>query len=161
MSLASTQNPAASAPRPWLPALAPLAQAASPFAEPMLRAAVGLLLVPHGAQKLFGWFGGYGLEATSQFFATKLGLPGWMALAAGTIEFFGGLLLTAGFATRAIAAMVAGIMFVAVFMVHLGAGFFWTDGGVEYPLLWGVAALYFVIRGSGPYSADALIGREI
>lgn len=162
MSLSQVSPAAESAsPRPYVPAVGALAQAASPFAEPMLRVATGLLLVPHGAQKLFGWFGGYGIEATSQFFAAKLGMPGWMAVAAGAIEFFGGLLLAAGFATRAIAAMVFGIMFVAVFKVHLGAGFFWTDGGIEYPLLWGVAALYFVIRGSGQYSVDAMIGREI
>ena len=70
------------------------------FAEPLVRVAAGLFLVPHGAQKLFGWFGGYGIDATGQFFAAKLGLPASLALVAGIIEFFGGLLLAAGIATR-------------------------------------------------------------
>ena len=146
---------------PILPAVAPLTATLAPFAEPMVRIAAGLILLPHGAQKLFGWFGGYGLEATGQFFAAKLGLPASFALLAGLIEFGGGLLLAAGLATRAAAALVTGLMAVAVVHVHLGAGFFWTSGGYEYPLLWGIVALSFAIRGGGRYSVDALIGREI
>ena len=146
---------------PAIPALAPITNALSPLAEPMVRIAAGLLLVPHGAQKLFGWFGGYGLEATGQFFSTKLGLPASLALVAGLIEFVGGLMLAAGLATRVTAALVVGLMTVAVLQVHLGAGFFWTDGGFEYPLFWGVVALAFAIRGGGRYSLDALIGYEI
>jgi putative oxidoreductase len=149
-----------SSPKPLIPAVAPLAQALSPLAEPMIRVTIGLLLVPHGAQKLFGWFGGHGLEATGRFFATKLGLPAGLALLAGLIEFGGGLLLALGLLTRPVAALVAGMMAVAVLGVHLGNGFFWTSGGFEYPLMWGVVALAFVIRGGGRYSADALIGRE-
>ena len=121
----------------------------------------GLLLVPHGAQKLFGSFGGYGIEATGQFFVAKLGLPASLAVMAGIIEFFGGLLFAAGAATRPIAALVFGLMAVAVVQVHLPAGFFWTDGGYEYPLMWGIVALSYVIRGGGRYSVDALIAREI
>lgn len=147
--------------QPLIPAIAPLTQALSPLAEPMVRVAAGLLLVPHGAQKLFGWFGGYGLEATGQFFATKLGLPAGMALAAGLIEFAGGLMLAAGLATRAAAALATGLLLVAAFGVHLGNGFFWTAGGFEYPLLWGIVTLAFVLRGGGRYSLDALIGHEI
>jgi putative oxidoreductase len=145
------------------PILAPIARLSgllSPFAEPLLRAAAGLLLVPHGAQKLFGWFGGYGLDATGQFFASKLGLPASFALLAGLIEFVGGLALALGFLTRPAAALVTALMAVAVVQVHLPLGFFWTAGGFEYPLMWGVVALYFAIRGGGPLSLDALIGRE-
>lgn len=156
MSLVHTTRQA-----PAIPALAPITNALSPLAEPMVRIAAGLLLVPHGAQKLFGSFGGYGLEATGQFFSTKLGLPASLALVAGLIEFVGGLMLAAGLATRVTAALVAGLMTVAVLQVHLGAGFFWTDGGFEYPLFWGVVALAFAIRGGGRYSLDALIGYEI
>ncbi|MDQ2083375.1 DoxX family protein [Xanthobacteraceae bacterium Astr-EGSB] len=155
-SLTSTSSPAA----PVVPAFASLAAASSPFAEPLLRVTAGLLLVPHGAQKLFGWFGGYGVDATGQFFAAKLGLPASLALVAGLIEFAGGLALAFGLLTRPVAALVAGLMAVAVVHVHLPAGFFWTSGGYEYPLLWGVVALVFVIRGGGRYSLDALIGRE-
>lgn len=151
---------AAPAPRRILPFAAPITDALSPFAEPLLRVVVGLTLVPHGAQKLFGAFGGYGLEATGQFFEAKLGLPPVMALIAGLIEFFGGLALAAGLLTRPVAALAAGLLAVAAFQVHWGAGFFWTAGGFEYPLLWAVAALYFALRGGGRYSADAAIGRE-
>jgi putative oxidoreductase len=152
---------ATSSAKPIVPAFSSLADALSPFAEPALRITAGLMLLPHGAQKLFGWFGGYGVEATEQFFATKLGLPPSLALLAGLIEFFGGLALAAGFATRAAAALVVGLMAVAVICVHLPAGFFWTSGGFEYPLLWGTVALYFVVRGGGRYSVDSAIGREI
>jgi putative oxidoreductase len=158
-SLTPVSHPLSSA-KPVVPVFASLAAAFSPFAEPLLRVTAGLLLVPHGAQKLFGWFGGYGVDATGQFFATKLGLPASLALVAGLIEFAGGLALAFGLLTRPVAALVAGLMAVAVVHVHLAAGFFWTSGGYEYPLLWGVVALVFVIRGGGRYSLDALIGRE-
>ena len=147
--------------KPIVPAFAAITDTLSPLTEPLLRAATGLLLVPHGAQKLFGAFGGYGIDATGQFFATKLGLPASFALLAGVIEVFGGIALALGLATRAVAALVVAMMAVAVVQVHLPAGFFWTSGGYEYPLLWGIVALTFVIRGGGRYSLDAAIGREI
>ena len=156
MSLAST-SPA----KPLIPGLDALERTLSPFAEPMLRVAAGLMLLPHGAQKLFGWFGGYGVDATGQFFAAKLGLPASFALIAGLIEVAGGVALALGLATRVAAALVFGLMAVAVIWVHLPVGFFWMNGGLEYPLLWGLVALAFVFRGGGRYSLDALIGREI
>jgi putative oxidoreductase len=146
---------------PLVPAFRPLQEALSPYAEPVVRIATGLFLVPHGAQKLFGWFGGYGIEATGQFFATKLGVPASLAVVAGIIEFFGGLLLAVGLGTRIAAGFVVGMMAVAVLQIHLPNGFFWTDGGFEYPLLWGILALTFVVRGGGRYSLDAAIGVEI
>jgi putative oxidoreductase len=146
--------------KPLIPALARVTEALTPYAEPLVRVATGLLLVPHGAQKLFGWFGGHGLAGTGQFFESKLGLPAWVAVLAGLIEFGGGLLLALGLVTRVAAALVVGLMTVAVIQVHLPNGFFWTEGGYEYPLLWGILALSFVIRG-GRFSLDALIGREI
>jgi putative oxidoreductase len=147
--------------KPLIPVVGALERALSPFAEPMVRVAAGLMLMPHGAQKLFGWFGGYGVDATGQFFAAKLGLPASLALIAGLIEFFGGAALALGLATRVVAALVFGLMAVAVIFVHWPIGFFWTAGGFEYPLLWGLVALAFVFRGGGRYSLDALIGREI
>jgi len=147
--------------KPLVPALSAVTEALSPYAEPLVRVATGLMLVPHGAQKLFGWFGGYGIEGTGQFFASKLGLPASVAVLAGLIEFAGGLLLAFGLATRAAAALVLGLMAVAVIHVHFALGYFWTDGGYEYPLLWGILALSFVVRGGGRFSLDALVGREI
>jgi putative oxidoreductase len=120
-----------------------------------------LLLVPHGSQKLSGWFGGSGIAGTEQFFASKLGLPPWVAVLAGLVEFGGGLLLALSLVTRVAAVLVMGLMTVAVIQVHLPYGFFWTEGGYEYPLLWGILALSFVIRGGGRFALDALIGREI
>jgi putative oxidoreductase len=147
--------------KPLVPALARVTEALTPYAEPLVRVTTGLLLVPHGAQKLFGWFGGYGIAGTEQFFASKLGLPPWVAVLAGLVEFGGGLLLCLGLVTRVAAALVVGLMTVAVIQVHLPNGFFWTKGGYEYPLLWGILALSFAIRGGGRFSLDALIGREI
>ncbi|MBI1776271.1 MAG: DoxX family protein [Proteobacteria bacterium] len=150
-----------SAPKPLVPALGSITEALAPLADPLVRAATGLMLVPHGAQKLFGWFGGYGVAGTGEFFASQLGLPASLALMAGLIEFGGGLLLAFGLATRAAAALIFGLMAVAVVEVHLANGFFWTDGGYEYPLLWSVLALSYVIRGGGRFSLDAAIGREL
>lgn len=149
-----------STPKPIIPVLHGLATLFSPVAEPMVRVTAGLLLIPHGAQKLFGLFGGYGLEATGQFFASKLGLPASFALLAGLIECVGGLMLALGFATRAVAVLVFGVMAVAVVSVHLPNGFFWTSGGYEYPLLWAVVALSYALRGGGRFSLDYLIGYE-
>ena len=147
--------------KPLVPGVAAFERALSPFAEPLVRVAAGLMLLPHGAQKLFGWFGGYGVDATGQFFAAKLGLPAAFALLAGIIEVFGGLALAAGFLTRIAAALVFALMAVAVIWVHWPVGYFWMTGGLEYPLMWGLIALAFVFRGGGAYSVDALIGREI
>ena len=150
-----------SKPRLIVPGLAALYCAGSFIAWPLIRVVCGLFLMPHGAQKLFGWFGGYGVDATGQFFAAKLGLPASFALLAGLIEVFGGLALAAGFLTRAAAALVFALMAVAVIWVHLPIGYFWMTGGLEYPLMWGLVALAFVFRGGGRYSVDALIGHEI
>ncbi|HVY99272.1 MAG TPA: DoxX family protein [Dongiaceae bacterium] len=147
--------------KPLVPVFATIQNAFRPVADVGVRVATGLFLVPHGAQKLFGWFGGYGPEATGQFFATKLGLPASFAVLAGVIEFFGGLALALGLLTRPAAALVTGLMAVAIVSVHLPNGFFAMNGGYEYPLLWGILALSYVVKGGGRYSLDAKIGREI
>jgi putative oxidoreductase len=148
-------------PRPIVPALAPLYANLSKLSYPLIRAATGLVLMPHGAQKLFGWFGGYGLEGTAGFFAQNLGLePGlfWAALVGGT-EFFGGLFLALGLLTRPAALGVAIVMAVAV-TVHLPNGFFWNAGGFEYPLLWSLIALAIAFKGGAELSLDRALGRE-
>jgi putative oxidoreductase len=147
--------------KPLVPVFATIQNAFKPAAEVAVRAATGLFLMPHGAQKLFGLFGGYGPEATGQFFASKLGLPASFGVLAGFIEFFGGLALALGLLTRPVAALVFGLMAVAVVKVHIPAGYFWSDGGYEYPLLWAILALSYVVKGGGKYSLDAKIGREI
>ena len=120
-----------------------------------LRLGVGMVMAAHGAQKLFGWFGGYGLQGTGQFFAENLGLePGvLMAAMAGGTEFFGGLLLLVGFLTRGAAAAIAFTMAVAIVTAKLGA-FFASNNGMEYPLTLLLASLTLVIGGGGAFSVD-------
>ncbi|MCT7655557.1 DoxX family protein [Oceanimonas sp. NS1] len=95
----------------------------------------GIILAAHGAQKLFGWFGGYGLEGTGQWMAS-IGLgPGYlMALLAGSAEFFGGLALLLGLLTRPAALVSAVTMLVALFSVHIDNGLFMANNGYEYAL---------------------------
>lgn len=145
-----------------IPALGSVYAATSDLAEVGLRVAAGLFLLPHGVQKLFGWMGGYGLEATGAFFSTQLGFAhGYLAaLAAGAVETFAGLALALGLATRVSAALILGLLLVAM-TVHLPVGFFWTSGGWEYPALWAAVVAMFVVRGGGRFSLDRLIGREI
>ena len=97
----------------------------------ILRLVVGLTLAAHGAQKLLGWFGGYGIAGTAQFFEEQLGFrPGRLhAVQAGLAEMLGGLFLAAGFLTPAAAAAVVAVMLVAAVSVHLKAGYFAHTGG--------------------------------
>ena len=126
---------------------------------PIMRMATGLMLMPHGAQKLFGWFGGYGPEATGQFFAQTLGMePGIVfAVLAGVVEFFGGLALVLGLLTRP-AALAVTVLLCVTLTVHWSNGYFWTNGGVEYPLLWAFMAFSILLQGGGAFSVDRRIG---
>jgi putative oxidoreductase len=127
----------------------------------ILRLAVGFALAAHGAQKWFGWFGGYGIAGTGGYFE-QLGFhPGKRAaLLAGMAETLGGLALALGAATPLAAAILIGVMLVAIVAVHLEKGFFVMNGGYEYPLLIAVAALSLSFMGPGRFSVDALAGRE-
>jgi putative oxidoreductase len=146
--------------RPLIPAFGNVYAVLTPMAEVLPRAAAGLLLVPHGAQKLFGWFGGHGLAGTAEFLGGAGFEPGLLfALLIGSLEFFGGLMLALGLLTRPVAAAVA--LFMAVAVSFHAPVYFWTGGGLEMPLLWGLVALAYAIRGGGRYSLDWLIGREI
>jgi putative oxidoreductase len=149
-------------PRLYLPALGGLYTALGQFAEPILRIALGAILIPHGMQKLFGAFGGMGLRANAALFE-KIGYsPGmfWGTLV-GLTEFIGGILLVIGLFTRFAAAAVLIFMLMAIKFTS-AKGFFWTAGGMEFPILIGVVALYFVIRGSGPWSVDhKILHREL
>ncbi len=129
----------------------------------LVRVVAGLFLMPHGAQKLFGWFGAPGLAGVAGFFGGKLGLEPAMfwAVVVAVTEAFGGLALMLGFLTRAAALAVFVLMFVIVFAVHMPNGFFWANGGYEYPMMWGLIALAIALRGVGPLSVDTWIGREL
>lgn len=125
----------------------------------VLRIAVGLTLVPHGAQKLFGWFGGYGVKGTGAWLDSMGAKNGWaIALLAGIAEFFGGLGLAFGLLTSIAAAGVIAVMLGAILTAHKGKGFFNTNGGWEFPLLIALGALAIAIAGPGAYSADAVLG---
>ncbi len=125
----------------------------------LLRLTVGLTLFAHGAQKLFGWFGGYGLDATGQFFATIGFSPGKRyALVAGLTETGSGLLLALGLASPFAAAAIVSVMLVAVISVHISKGFFLQNGGYEYALVLGVAGWTTAFTGPGSLSLDALLG---
>ncbi len=128
----------------------------------ILRAPIGLILAAHGAQKLFAWFGGYGLEGTGQWMASMGMTPGYlMALLAGSAEFFGGLALVLGLVTRPAAAISAFTMLVAIFAVHIGNGLFMSNNGYEYALTLLVALVAVVVQGSGSLSLDNLIAKKL
>jgi len=123
-----------------------------------VRLPIGLIFVAHGAQKLFGAFGGYGLEGTGQFMAS-LGLtPGYlMALLAGSAEFFGGLALLFGVLVRPAAAALAFAMLVAIFSVHIDKGLFMANNGYEYALALLAASVSLLVSGAGRLSLDATL----
>jgi putative oxidoreductase len=125
----------------------------------ILRSVVGLTLAAHGAQKLSGWFGGYGLDGTGQFME-KLGFhPGRRhAALAGLTETGGGVLLALGLLTPLGAALIASVMLVATITVHLKNGFFAAGGGYEYNLVLTAAAVSLAFSGPGAFSIDALLG---
>lgn len=125
----------------------------------ILRIALGIIFFAHGSQKLLGWFGGYGFEATIQFFQQNMGIPPVLAALVTFGEFFGGILLLLGLFTRPAAAWIAIIMADALFSVHLSQGFFISGGksGIEYVFALLFMALYLVINGAGGLSVDRLI----
>jgi putative oxidoreductase len=121
----------------------------------LLRVGIGIILAAHGSQKLFGWFDGYGLEATGQWMAS-IGLsPGYlMALLAGSAEFLGGIALIIGFLTRPAAIISAFTMLIALFVVHLGNGFFLSNNGFEYAFALSIACIAIAAQGAGKWSID-------
>ncbi|WP_160966899.1 DoxX family protein [Pseudomaricurvus sp. HS19] len=123
-----------------------------------LRIPAGIIFMAHGAQKLFGWFGGYGLEGTGQWMAS-IGLePGYlMALGAGSAEFFGGLFLLLGLLTRPAALVLAVTMAVAILSVHIGNGLFMANNGYEFGLALLAISVALLIRGAGIVSLDRIL----
>ena len=122
-----------------------------------LRIPVGIIFVAHGAQKLFGWFGGYGLEGTGQWM-DSIGLsPGYlMALLAGGTEFLGGLALIIGLLVRPASAALAFAMLIAIFSVHIQNGLFMSNNGYEFGLALLAASVSLLFSGAGRASVDRL-----
>src|SRR6266581_3511016 len=139
------QSPAS---RYVFPALGTLYERCRQYAWPIFRVAYGAFYIPHGCQKLFGWFGG-NIAGTAK------------GMAASGLELVGGVLMVIGFLTRPVAALFFGFMAVAAFHVHWKIGYFWTGRGLEMPLLLLILALVILIRGGGKYSVDRRIGREV
>lgn len=132
------------------------------FAPLVLRVPIGLIFAAHGAQKLFGWFGGNGLAGTGQWMESIGLAPGYlMALLAGGAEFFGGLALIAGLLVRPAGAALAFAMLVAIFGVHIGNGLFVSDGGYEFALALLAASTSLAISGAGRASLDTVLARAL
>ena len=128
---------------------------------PILRIPAGVIFAAHGSQKLFGAFGGYGLEGTGQYMAS-IGLePGYlMALLSGGSEFLGGLALLLGLLVRPSALMLSVTMVVAILSAHISHGLFLSNGGFEYALSLLAISVALLFRGAGSLSVDGLIARH-
>jgi putative oxidoreductase len=124
----------------------------------IIRLVVGLLFIGHGAQKLFGWFGGYGLKGTGGWFESIGMKPGvTMALFAGLAELIGGMLFALGLLTPLAAAIITGTMVMAIFKVHAPNGLWATSNGYEYNLTLIAVAVGVALIGPGLYALDAFI----
>jgi putative oxidoreductase len=128
----------------------------------VLRVVVGALFVGHGAQKLFGWFGGHGPDGTGAFFeSTGMTRGRELALLAGMSELIGGLLFAFGLLTPLAAALLSAVMLAAIWKVHRGNGLWITQSGFEYNLV--LLAVLFAVTaaGAGEWSLDGVLGLEL
>jgi putative oxidoreductase len=133
------------------------------IATAILRLVLGVVFFAHGAQKMLGWFGGYGFSGTMGFFTGTMHIPAPLAFLAIAAEFFGGLGLIFGFLTRIAAFGITVNMVVAIATVHSAFGFFmnWSGTqkgeGIEYHLLTLATTVFLMIRGAGAFSVDHAI----
>lgn len=125
------------------------------YAAIPLRVTLALIFFVHGAQTLFGIFGGHGLAWTGEYLASHGVVPGELwALIAGLLGLFGGIALLLGVLTRWVAAALALEMVVSLVAIHVRAGFSATQGGVEYPLILVAALVSLVLSGPQHYAVD-------
>jgi len=131
------------------------------FATLALRIPVGIIFMAHGAQKLFAWFGGYGLEGTGQWLASIGLTPGYLlALMTGGAEFFGGIALLIGLFVRPSALVLAFTMLMAIFTVHFSNGLFLTNNGYEFALALLAASVSLLMSGAGKVSVDEILAKR-
>src|SRR5688572_16504381 len=134
------------------------------FAATTLRLALGIMILPHGLQKTFGWFGGYGFKGTMGYLTGTVGAPWIFAFLAILAESVGAVMLIAGFGTRVAAVGLAGVMAVAAYQ-HSANGFFmnWTGAqkgeGIEFHLLALGMIVALLILGGGKWSVDSALSR--
>lgn len=132
----------------------------------IIRIVLGLILFPHGAQKMLGWFGGYGFNGTMGFFTNTVGLPWIMAFLVIAIEFIGAIALIFGFATRIVAVGIISLFAGIIFTSHLQNGFFmnWEGNlkgeGYEYHLLIIGMAIALLVSGAGKWSVDHVLQKK-
>ncbi|MBB1360961.1 MULTISPECIES: DoxX family protein [unclassified Shewanella] len=128
------------------------------FSTLALRLPVGIIFMAHGGQKLFGWFGGYGLEGTGQWMASIGIEPGvLMAFLAGSAELVGGLFILLGLLTRPAAVVLAFTMIIAIASVHISNGLFMANNGYEFALALLAASVSLALSGSGKVALDKAI----
>jgi len=136
------------------------------YAATILRLALGIVMLPHGAQKVLGWFGGYGFTGTMGYFTDTMGLPWIIALLVILAEFLGSIGLIIGALTRLAALGIGSVMVGAILMVHIPNGFFmnWSGNqageGFEYHLLAIGIAVALIIRGGGAISFDHAVSSK-
>ena len=140
-----------------IPPLGRLYDLFAPITEPLIRLIAGGSLAWHGQQILFG-----NIEGTARFFESVGFENGRLwAWIVGMLQLVCGLCLALGLATRLAAGPIIGFLIVAIVTYHWEFGYNWESRGIEYPLFWAIVVFHFLVRGGGPYSLDARIGREI
>ncbi len=143
-----------------------ITQTSNDTAFTLIRLVLGSVMFAHGAQKMLGWFGGYGFKGTMGFFTQMMHIPAPLAFLAIAAEFFGGLGLIVGLLTRVAAFGISVNMLVAIFTVHMANGFFmnWTGQqkgeGFEYHLLVLAMTIALMIRGAGAFSIDRALSEK-
>jgi putative oxidoreductase len=139
-----------------------LTETESGYAPLALRIPIGIIFMAHGAQKLFGWFGGYGLEGTGGWMESIGLAPGFiMALMAGSAEFFGGLFILLGLLTRPAAIALSFTMIVAIFSVHFEKGLFRSNNGYEFGLALLAASVSLALSGAGKLAVDNALVKKL